>query len=123
MENETMIERLSSSFTQSATAKSVFGEPVTAGNKTILPVAKVAYGFGGGFGRPKKKDHMMAPPSDNPTDQKPMGAGGGGGLRITPTGVYEITPTATRFVPAQPLRHLAAGIVLGILLKTFLLSK
>jgi uncharacterized spore protein YtfJ len=34
----------------SAAVKAVFGEPVHATGTTVIPVAKVAYGFSGGFG-------------------------------------------------------------------------
>jgi uncharacterized spore protein YtfJ len=34
----------------SAVVKSVFGQPVSAQGKTIIPVARIAYGFGGGSG-------------------------------------------------------------------------
>ena len=71
-----IIERLNSS----AKVQSVFGEPIAANGKTIIPVARVAYGFGGGAG-------------------EAMREGGGGGVVATPLGVFEITDGRTRFVP------------------------
>jgi uncharacterized spore protein YtfJ len=75
---------------QTATVKSVFGKPIHAEGKTVVPVAKVTYGFG---------------------------AGGGGGVRAFPAGVLEITPENTRFIPFTDARLLAfafaAGIALG----------
>ena len=32
----------------SASVKTVYGDPITAEGKTIIPVAKVTYGFGAG---------------------------------------------------------------------------
>ena len=48
---QTLIEPLS----KSATVKSVYGEPITANGKTIIPVARIAYGFGGGSGKKRAR--------------------------------------------------------------------
>ena len=40
---ETLADRL-----QSTSVRAVYGEPVSAEGKTIIPVARVAFGFGGG---------------------------------------------------------------------------
>ena len=78
--------------------------------KTVIPVAKVAYGFGAGGGRK---------PSGGSGDQ-PEGGGGGGGVRAFPAGVLEITQGQTRFIAYKDLRWLvgafAAGAILGGLL-------
>ena len=50
MAGDEMLEKLGESLGSKATVKSVFGEPIQAAGKTIIPVAKVFYGFGGGFG-------------------------------------------------------------------------
>jgi len=87
----------------SATVKTVFGEPVSAHGRTVIPVARIAYGFGGG-GR----------------DGESKGEGGGGGLVGTPVGVIEITKEQTEFLPINDKRKLAAaglgGFCLGMLL-------
>lgn len=85
-----------------AGAKTVYGEPISAHGKTILPVAKVRYGFGGGSGR-----------SGN-TEQH--GVGGGGGLMAKPIGVVEVTQTDTRFIPITSSWPLVVGIALGVAL-------
>src|SRR5262249_49961783 len=86
-----------------AQVKSVFGEPVTAGEKTIIPVAKITYGFGAGAG------------TGGMGDSKPKGegGGGGGGVRATPIGVFEVTPKETRFVAIQDKKKLAGTLLLG----------
>jgi uncharacterized spore protein YtfJ len=84
-----------------ASVRSVFGEPIHANGKTIVPVARVAYGFGGGFGSGKNPKHA---------DQQGEGGGGGGGVRAFPAGVLEITETRTRFVPfVDPRLFVAAA--------------
>ena len=82
-----------------ANAKTVYADPVTAHGKTIIPVAKIRYGFGGGSGRrPGTEKH---------------GGGGGGGLFAKPLGVIEVTEAETRFVPISPSWTLPAAIALG----------
>lgn len=87
----------------SATVRNVYGDPITAGGKTVVPVANVAYGFGGGEGKDEEG-----------------GFGGGGGMRAKPVGVLEITGTETRWVPLNPLRTLAiaagTGLIVGLIL-------
>ena len=61
-------------------AQLAYGEPVEAGETTMLPVALVTYGFGGG----SDVEH---------------GGGGGGGVAI-PLGVYVTRGGSTRFRPS-----------------------
>ncbi|ANE50741.1 GerW family sporulation protein [Flavisolibacter tropicus] len=124
MENENFIEKIAKGFSQNASVKYVYGDPIQTGNKTIIPVASIAYGFGGGFGQaPKGKK------ADNSSNigTEPLsageGAGGGGGLRTTLKGIYEITPESTRFIPANNTKSLLTGIVIGFLLKAMFFSK
>ena len=117
MQNENFVEKISSNFSQSAAIKNVFGEPVQAGEKTILPVASIAYGFGGGFGQGNKKAAAQEQGSEG------SGGGAGGGLRASAKGVYEITAAGTRFIPASPSKYVLAGVVAGFLLKALFFSK
>lgn len=99
----------------SASVKSVYGEPIEANGRTIIPVARVAYGFGAGYGSNPEK-----PPDELPT-QADEGVGFGGGVSAKPVGVVEITDGETRFVrPTSTSRRivvllacLVAGYVLG----------
>ena len=50
MENINFLENLAQRLGQTATVKNVYGDPVVAGDKTIIPVAQIIYGFGGGYG-------------------------------------------------------------------------
>ena len=105
-----MLERIGDSLGTTANVKSVFGEPIHAEGKTVIPVAKVAYGFGAGGGRKGRRD------KDGSGDQ-PEGGGGGGGVRAFPAGALEITQGQTRFIAYNDLRWLlgafAAGAILG----------
>jgi uncharacterized spore protein YtfJ len=108
-----LLQKIGETLGSTATVKSVFGEPIHVNGKTVVPVAKVAYGFGGGFGSGKDSPH---------TDRQGEGGGGGGGVRAYPAGVLEITDSGTRFVPfVDPGRLVlafTAGVVLGALIFT-----
>jgi uncharacterized spore protein YtfJ len=98
-----LLQSLHENLAARAQVKSVFGEPVTAGEKTIIPVAKIAYGFGAGAG------------TSEMGEKRPKGEGGGGGgaVRATPIGVFEVTPKETRFVAIQDKKKLAGTLLLG----------
>ena len=124
MADENLIENLASSLGQNASVNNVFGEPIRVGDKTIIPVARLAYGFGGGFGQGKKKRNK-GEASDESTGEEPVGkaSGGGGGFNAVAKGVYEITPTCTRFIPANPVKKILIGVAIGYFLKKFFFSK
>ncbi len=84
-----LVERIKSS----AKVEVVYGEPREIGEKTIIPVAVVAYGFGAGAGG------GGAGPSGDGAIGSGGGGGGGGGVRVHPVGVLEVTADETRLVP------------------------
>jgi uncharacterized spore protein YtfJ len=110
--NANLLKEISETLGSTATAKSVFGDPIQIDGKIVVPVAKVAYVFGGGFGAGKNALHA---------DRQGEGAGGGGAVRAFPAGALEITAGETRFVPFTDLRWfaaVAAGVILaGLLIK------
>jgi uncharacterized spore protein YtfJ len=95
-------EEVFRSIVEHAGAKSVFGQPVSVGGKTVVPVARIRYGFGGGSGQ---KEHGG-----------PHGRGGGGGLIAQPLGVFEVDESQTRFIPITSNLALLAAVGLGICL-------
>ncbi|GAA4745815.1 GerW family sporulation protein [Flavisolibacter ginsenosidimutans] len=120
MATENFVQQLASILSQGATVKNVFGEPIQAGDKTIVPVARIAYGFGGGFGqgkRPKKETSLTEQTAEG------EGGGGGGGLKAQAKGVYEISPAGVRFISASPGKLVFIGAVIGFALKALLSSK
>jgi uncharacterized spore protein YtfJ len=109
-----VLQRLGETLGSTATVKSVFGEPIQANGKTVVPVAKVAYGFGGGFGAGKH---------GKKSDQQGEGGGGGGGVRAFPAGALEITEESTRFIPFTDLRLLALAFAAGAAFGAVILAR
>ena len=82
------INKITDRLQAAATAKTVYGEPLLIEGKTLIPVAKVRYGFGAG--------------SAGDADENPDGGGGGGGgVEISPIGVIEITPGETKYISLE----------------------
>ncbi|MGO9257018.1 MAG: GerW family sporulation protein [Bryobacteraceae bacterium] len=96
------LEGLFQSIVTQVGVKTIFGDPISTNGKTIVPVANVHYGFGGGSGRKSK---------DNEEE-----FGDGGGFIGKPVGVIEITNEQTRFIPIAPNWPIAAAFAIGVCL-------
>jgi uncharacterized spore protein YtfJ len=101
MSSLTLLQSLHESLSTRAQVASVFGEPIVAGDKTIIPVAKIAYGFGGGTG------------SGGLEIKTARGEGGGGGGGALPVGVFEVGPQGTRFVAVGDKKKMLGTLLLG----------
>jgi len=103
-----ILQSLKESILSQASVKAIYGEPITAHEKTIIPVAKIMYGYGAGAGTGGVGD----------TSARGEGGGGGGGVRAIPVGVIEVSNQQTRFVPISDRKKLTgvllAGIVFGM---------
>lgn len=112
----TDVASIAATLREQADVRTVFGEPIVAEGRTVVPVARVAYGFGGGYGEGGVVDGTVVP--DDP-DRLPAergdGGGLGGGLVATPVGVVELTPQGTRFVRVGGRRRLVTALGLGAL--------
>jgi uncharacterized spore protein YtfJ len=77
---------------QTAHWRAAFGEPQAIEGRTIIPVARVTYGFGLGFGR-------GTGPSEAEDEPMPEGEGGGGGgaAMANPLGAIVVTPEGVDF--------------------------
>lgn len=106
MENNNFLETLASRFGQNASVKNVYGEPITAQGKTIIPVAKIAMGLGGGYGHKNGKHQNASTDAGQADDNKGEGAGAGGGMYATAKGIYEVTNKCTRFIPANATKQM-----------------
>lgn len=114
MNTPQMLEQIGKSLVSTATVRSVFGEPIQAEGKTVVPVAKVSYGFGAGAGTERPDEGA------EPTEE---GGGGGGGVRAFPAGALEITPAGTRFVHYTDWRTAVGAFAAGALVAGLLLLR
>jgi uncharacterized spore protein YtfJ len=78
------IDSLANRIGAHADARAVFGTPVTHAGFTVVPVARVAAGFGAGAAR-------------GSSDERSDGVGGGGGYVAAPVGFIEIGADGARF--------------------------
>lgn len=116
-----VIETITQPF-QNTSIKKIYGEPINSQGKTIIPVAKLAFGFGGGLGEKIKgrSDDLKNSPNDKKPTSNEGGGGIGGGITANPIGYIEITPERTRFVRFDISKYIFAGLVFGLFLNKFL---
>lgn len=105
---QSIIDRLQSD----ANIKTVYGDPITAEGKTIIPVAKVGYCFGAGIGPSLSSLNKEGKQPAERIERTGMG----GGLRARPLGVVEITKEETKFIPIDERGKLAGALLLGLFL-------
>jgi uncharacterized spore protein YtfJ len=94
---------------ETADCRAAFGEPQVVEGKTVIPVAKVTYGFGLGFGS------GSAEPEE--ADEDPYegeGGGAGGGASVKPVGALVVTQEGVYFEETVDAGKIAfAGVLLG----------
>ncbi|HEY2759427.1 MAG TPA: spore germination protein GerW family protein [Pirellulales bacterium] len=91
------IERLAKRMGVAGSAKSVYGDPVEHNGVTVIPVAKVRWGFGGGAGRKPGK----------------RGTGGGGGMHSVPVGYIELKDGESNFKPIHDPMNFVPLVAVG----------
>ena len=107
MPEQTLIERVAHLVNTHASAKQVFAEPIERDGTTIIPVAQIHWGFGGGALGHGALER----------------GGGGGGVRATPAGFIRIRNGEAEFHHYRDSSQLAivlgaalAGIGIGLLM-------
>lgn len=120
----TPFEPIAEVFERNLSIRHVYAEPVHHGDTTVIPVAKVAYGFGAGGGRrPAPRSAQGTSSSAEAGGTEAQGGGGGGGARLTPIGALEVGPRGTRFVRYNQLPRLAGAFALGLGVGALLASR
>jgi uncharacterized spore protein YtfJ len=94
---------------EKADVNTCFGAPVTVEGRTVIPIAKVAYGFGMGVGR------GIATEEENPEETSDgTGGGGAGGVMAHPLAAIEVTSEGVLVDPIIDKQKVAlAGILLS----------
>jgi uncharacterized spore protein YtfJ len=95
------VEQLAERVGGRAAVTAVFAEPVVADGITVIPVAKVRWGFGGGGGRGRGDEG------------EGEGSGGGGGVAASPLGYIAIEDGMATFRPIRDPAALLPVILAG----------
>jgi uncharacterized spore protein YtfJ len=85
---ETAMDQISR-IPEHAGASACFGTPVSAGERTVIPVAEVQYGLGMGWGGTDAEGGHAG------------GGGAGGGVRSRAVAVIDVSPDAVRIIPIE----------------------
>ncbi len=96
---EDTVLNLSDNFAARANAKSVYGEPISAGSRTIIPVAKVGY--------------LLGATSGGRNGETVGGGSGAGGVGARPVGYIEITDAGTRYVELSAVKKMIVAVAIG----------
>src|ERR1700723_1311505 len=99
-----LLQSLKESILGQASVKTIYGDPITAQGKTVIPVAKIMYGLGAGAGTGGVGN----------SSAQGEGGGGGGGVRAIPVGVIEVSDQQTSFVPITDRKKLTGAVLAGI---------
>ncbi len=100
-----LLDRIANRLGTYARSDAVFGDPVTQDGITVIPVAKVRWGFGGGAGAG----------GDDGKDGEDYGegGGGGGGVSATPVGYIEISDGRAEFRPIKDIVGMWSVLLAG----------
>ncbi len=71
-----------------ARSETIIGEPVTVGDRTVIPVVKISVGFGAGGGQ-----------GEDEKSRSGFGGGGGGGTKIEPAAFIIIDDKGVSILP------------------------
>ncbi len=119
------IERIAERVGGKASVRAVFGDPVERDGITVIPVAKVRWGFGGGGGSGPVAvgPGLAGVESMGEASGTGFGSGGGGGAAADPLGYIEIGPDGAQFRPIEPAMPspaflLASGITAALVLRS-----
>ncbi len=127
MENVNFVEKLADHLGQNASVRNVYGDPIETNGKTIIPVAQVGFGLGGGYGQNKRNKSSKSFENGDGGEGREAageGSGGGGGMFAKPKGVYEITAEGSRFIPSNNMKQLLmAGFAGFVIHKLFFRKK
>lgn len=84
---EDVMKEVSEELERLVSTKTVIGEAMEAGGKTIIPISKVSFGFGSGGGEDKKS-----------ATESSFGGGGGAGAKIEPVAFLVISEEDIRLL-------------------------
>jgi uncharacterized spore protein YtfJ len=116
-----VLNRITERLHSTAHVKTIYGEPIVAEGKTIIPVAEIKYGFGGGGGQQGEASNREGSPEGGAAGagnegEGRTGMGGGGGISVRPLGVVEVSSSGTRYISFREGRKIALSVLAGVLI-------
>lgn len=87
-----------------ASVRHVYGNPIEFAGRTVVPLARLRYGFGAGDGAEKAGSGRGG-----------SGSGGGAGISLRPVGALEISEAGTRFIRFADPVPLGLALLVGFL--------
>ena len=106
---ESLIERVADRIAHAADVRAVYGAPVERDGTTVIPVASVRYGFGGGGGHKASRGDE--------------GSGGGAGVVISPLGFIELSNGEAAFRKIHTGTGLMRALGIGLGFGMFALAR
>ena len=100
-----MMEETIQRIRQDVDANTIVGQPIQAGEVTIIPVSKVSFGFGTGGSELDGKGPQP----------HPFGGGGGAGVKVTPVCFLVVSGTNVRVLPTAPYPESSLDRVLDLI--------
>ncbi len=108
-----MIHRLST-IPEESGASACFGAPVERDGHTIIPVARVSFGYGAGFGRGTSPSRHRSENGGSEGEAEGEGGGGGGGGSSTPVAIIDMSAADVRIEPiVDSTRISVSGMMLA----------
>ena len=99
-----MLENTIQKIREMVDSNSVVGEPITAGDVTIIPISKISIGLGGGGSDFVSKNVNR--------QENPFGGGVGAGVKVTPVAFLVVKEGHVRMLPvAAPASTTADRLV------------
>lgn len=98
--NNNPVEHVVDVLADAATVRTAYGTAVDRDGSTVIPVASVRYGFGGGTGRKASKGEE--------------GTGAGGGVQVTPVGYIVMRGGQVKFHRIRLAPAILRGVGLAI---------
>lgn len=71
-------------------SETIVGDPITVGDRTVIPIVRISVGFGAGGGQ-----------GENDKSQTGFGGGGGGGVKIEPSAFIIMDKDGVSILPAN----------------------
>ena len=71
-------------------SETIIGEPITVGDRTVIPIVRISVGFGAGGGQ-----------GESSKSETGFGGGGGGGVKIEPSAFIIMDKDGVSILPAN----------------------